>query len=496
MFRTCWGEADASPSLYRLLNLHTLKLITFLLFLLPLQAFAQDSIARSDAWQIIQAVHDTIAARHPFSFIGDNRARLKAGLADIRPQLDLLLASRPGDSLTYPDVIGLASPLQEVTECGHTMLRRKVSPGLKAALAEQRTTVRVIRVEDGRYVLLAPVAVGTDTLAKGLEVAAFEGRPLHELVSGLGVFYGVNDHSYQEGTNLIISRALDYYYQVAYGVQDTVSLTVRQAGKPLVYQVPLLRAPPKIAEKGKKKRKAKRTEMKIGFNEERTVAYLSVPTFRSDGFNRKEVRAAIREVNDAGVDKLIIDVRGNLGGSLGNTYFLYRLLAKQPFVRFESFESYSPDAKPTKFWYGVGERLAFGMQRDGDRYHRPRLKKPKKPLPKSQRFTGDLVVMINKTTFSAASLFGHYVQSNGRGELVGTVSGGSTLYSYGGRKTTYPIGPNGELFLRMMNYRLALPNPGAGNLTPDYLLPVTLEMILTAGDDRRHFAEELLINKR
>jgi len=472
-----------------------LKSILFLLLFVPQFLAAQDSIARSAAWTIVEAVHDTIAARHPFSFLGDNRAKLADALSRIKPRLDELLESRPGDSLTYSEVIGLAAPLQEVTECGHTMLRRKKSPKLKKALDARPPQIRTMMLEDGRYVLIMPLAVGEDTLAVGTEIVEYEGRPLPFLVEELSVFYGVNDHGFQEGVRSIIAQSIDYYFQSLHGPRDTVSISIAGSSEPINYRIPLLIEKNESSEKTESKTKNKYV-IKAEFNDERTVGYLNVPSFNDRSFRPKHVRKAIAEINAAGVDKLIIDVRGNLGGDLGNTNYLFRLLAREPFVRLEKFESYSPNAKPKNFFSRLANSLLFGLRHDGDRYHKPKYLKYTKPVAARHRFTGDVVVMINGSTFSAASLFAHYVQSYGRGELVGTVSGGSNRVSYGGRNKSYPIGPNGELFLRMMNFRLDLPNPGSGNLTPDHLLPATLEMLKTAGDDRRGFSEEVLLGKQ
>lgn len=103
-----------------------------------------------------------------------------------------------------------------------------------------------------------------------------------------------------------------------------------------------------------------------------------------------------------------------------------------------------------------------------------------------------MVVVINEMTFSGASLFAHFVKQWDRGELVGTVSGGSSRQTYGGTMHTHPVGPKGILSLTLPNYILKLPRPIPGNVSPDHEVINSRLSILKGEDVQLEMAKELL----
>ncbi|MEM1356612.1 MAG: S41 family peptidase, partial [Bacteroidota bacterium] len=102
------------------------------------------------------------------------------------------------------------------------------------------------------------------------------------------------------------------------------------------------------------------------------------------------------------------------------------------------------------------------------------------------------VVLINEMTFSGASLIAHYIKQSGRGELVGTTSGGSSRQTYGGTMHTHRLGPAGELTLTVPNYILKLPKPIPGNVAPDHEVIYSRENLLEGEDAQLQVAKMVL----
>jgi len=478
------------------------RLFPFFLFPFLLSTLAaQDSIARAEAWPIVVAVHDTLAALHPAAFLEDGRTRLNAELENIRPRLDDLLTGRPGDSLTYPEVIGLAAPLSDVLGCGHTFLRRRRTKALTARLNANKPVIHVLPVIGEGFLLVKDVALGAgDTLREGTRIRAVDGRPVGEVVDELTRFYGINDHGHPAAAQRLIALNLDYQIRKNYGPRDTIRLTVVEDGTERTRTVPLpkVEKEPKTGKK-KKTKKPRSKGLEVTFNEDRTVAYLEVSSFADRNYRKvnykKEVRKAIDAVNEADVDKLIVDVRSNLGGSIFNTIYLLRALALEPFAATESMESYSPIGRPKNFFAGFARSILFGQRRDGDHVYRKGLAKAFKPFPEKRRFTGDLAVLINSATFSAGTLFAHQVKVAGRGILVGDTSSGSARRTFGGGAKRYRIGTEGQLQLSFMNFAINMYKPAEANLEPTHPYVLTLEHMLTEKDDARAYAEKLLLGK-
>jgi len=472
----------------------------FLLFFLlsPLSVSAQDSIARTELVPILRAVHDTLANHHPFAFVANGKQELKETLTDILQQADSLLASRSGDSLAYPEVSGLAAPLQVTVGCGHTYLRRKSTADHKKRMNSVRSAISAFRVTDGSYVLNSKLATTKDSLERGTEILALNNRPIAPLVNSLSRFFGVNDHNYLPATAYIISSSLGYYYRNVYGHQDTLSVTVRTKAGDATHLVPLK---PLIRSKTKGKPKKKKTPpFSLTINEGKTGAHLRIVSFNGaswKGFKaNKEVAKIIAELREKDIDNLVIDLRGNLGGSLNRMRDIYRNFATEPFAAISKMESLSPDAKPNNPFHSLGTYLIGGRRRmPGGGYHRPRFYKEVKPLKEKKGYRGKLAVLINERTFSAATLFAHLVQATGRGELVGATSGGSTNQTYGGSFEDYPIGAAKQFDLHIPDYGIQPWRPQPGNLKPDHFVGYTAEDVAAGRDTRLEFAYELLEGK-
>lgn len=473
-----------------------MKLIPFIIFLLPTLAFAQHSIARSELIPILEAVHDTLSNHHPFAFVDDGKAKLETTLSGVLARADSLLAANPDDSLAYPVVIGLAEPLQATIGCGHTHLRRKSSPSVKKELNGVYSAVSTFLVADGRYVLNRKLATTKDSLARGTEVLAFEGRPITPLINSLAQFYGVNDHDYVPATAYIIAGNIDYYYRYMLGYKDTLSITVKLEDGVVIRQIP---PKPIVAPKRKEKPKPKAIKTPpfyLAFNEDKTVAHLRITSFNDaswKGFNAKRMTAnVVAGLRGKGIDKLVIDLRGNLGGNLRRMRNIYRYFATEPFATISKMESYSPDAKPNNPFHALGTYLIGGRRRMAGGYYKPGFYKEVKPL-KGNGYRGKLAVLINERTFSAATLFAHLVQATDRGELIGATSGGSTSQTYGGSFNDYPIGAGKQLALHLPDYGIQPWRPRPGNLKPDHLVSYAAEDIAAGRDVRLEFAYDLLL---
>jgi C-terminal processing protease CtpA/Prc len=141
------------------------------------------------------------------------------------------------------------------------------------------------------------------------------------------------------------------------------------------------------------------------------------------------LRAAIADLNVEGVDRLVIDLRGNIGGSLG----------------FSMLASYlCPDKRP------IGYSITPQSVRKG--YEKEKL--PRVPMPRSkpelmltmaefalrdksvvlltqglgrQAFHGRIVILVNEWTNSAGEMIASFAKENKLATLVGTKTAGNVL---------------------------------------------------------------------
>jgi C-terminal processing protease CtpA/Prc len=139
---------------------------------------------------------------------------------------------------------------------------------------------------------------------------------------------------------------------------------------------------------------------------------------------KKEIKKMFRKIKRTDLQKLVIDVSDNPGGLMGNTAYLYSFLAEAPFKICTRIETAFED-DPT-FQQFTNFQKVFGKQ--GIQLF-PKLSSAY-PLkdhvglkvfhPQKNAFQGEVVVVTNHLTNSAACVFSMLVKREGRGKIIGT----------------------------------------------------------------------------
>jgi C-terminal processing protease CtpA/Prc len=161
------------------------------------------------------------------------------------------------------------------------------------------------------------------------------------------------------------------------------------------------------------------------------IGVLRIPYFSGAAGMRfgAALAAAVGDLNARGVDRLIVDLRGNIGGSLG----------------FSMLASYMcPDRRP----------IGYSITPQGVRKGIDKEKLPRVPMPRTkpsllmtlaefalrdksvvlmtqglgrQPFQGRIAVLINEWTNSAGEMVASFAKENGLATLVGTKTAGNVL---------------------------------------------------------------------
>jgi hypothetical protein len=149
------------------------------------------------------------------------------------------------------------------------------------------------------------------------------------------------------------------------------------------------------------------------------AAWLRVPSFDVDddpGAFRRAVEAAFLQVRRAGVERLVVDVRGNTGGqSDAGAEIVRRFITRPVQLVARARERLNED---NNGWFG--HRGAPGTMREFDLSREGLIE----PLPEAKRYRGRVAVLIDELTYSAAILFATTMQDHGLARLVGHPTGG------------------------------------------------------------------------
>ncbi len=459
----------------------------------------QGKLATADLPGTLRALRDKLVEIHPF-------AGSPQGKVLVDSTLEVLLwrtggyeratGKKPPDSLLLADVIELAAPLQRVTRCGHLQLSPKLSKSQRRALAARPYSLWSFPLDDSTYLLLDSLVVGRDTFPPGSELLGVDGRRMPALVRQLSAFGGLNDEGYERAALALAARQLPFRYQKDFGPRDSISVLVRDSAnaEPVAgFTYPKVRA----RKRGKLTRTQRRERiLNLTPASGDSAWVLDVNSFSGRDYKRVNYRRTLKrmfaELGEAGVERLVIDLRSNGGGSLDRMTRLYSYVSPEAFSIVSEMRAYNKRSTGKDPFSKIGYYVIGNVRREDDHYVMRSSAKLRKPQSDDLRFDGELVVLVNEFTFSAAAMFAHFVQSSGRGKLVGRPSGGSRRVVYGGQILNYDIGPHDELQLRAPNWELRLANPAAGTVSPDVLVPVTRASFVSEDDEALNAAQRLL----
>ena len=176
------------------------------------------------------------------------------------------------------------------------------------------------------------------------------------------------------------------------------------------------------------------------------LAVLKIKLFM--GFNRKDYNAFLqeffKEVSEKGITNIILDVRGNWGGTPGPAIELYSYLISEP----------SP------FLGKVSHPLFFTARR---------------PVKPSQyRFTGNLYTLIDGADFSTTAQLLALLKHHRIGTLVGEEAGGGVICTDSSREITLR-NTGVRLYSSSRPYEAAAPSlVGGRGIMPDIEVKLTL----------------------
>ncbi|TXF78919.1 S41 family peptidase [Chryseobacterium sp.] len=243
-----------------------------------------------------------------------------------------------------------------------------------------------------------------------------------------------------------------------------------------------------------------------------TVAYMKIKTF-SGTFSKKFYKESFATLKNSPAKYLIIDMRDNLGGSLSEINNLYSYLVNEKFTfindieitkrssmfqanYFSEFPAVStPIAVLGYPFYLIG--TAVSTKKVGDRFYLRNngvfaLKKPK-----DNNFKGKIYVLINGSSFSAASILPAKLKGDKRAFLVGEETGGANDGTVAGRYSTKKL-PNSRLYLpiglMLIQPHIEFTDTKKGVLPDQEILPTT-QQILEKKDVQLEWIMEDIKNK-
>ena len=389
-------------------------------------------LSRAEALQDLDYLEENIRAIHPEPFNRISEAgfrahmrRIRASIADPTPRKDL--------SLCVAEVLALIgdahtnhSPLRDYSV--YLRSEGKQFP-LLLNYASGKTRVRGFR---------GPGPHGR--IARGDTVESINGRLVTDYLDQWTKYAsGETDEKRKWG----LADGFNLYFWAVEGQVDAFEIALRDA-KGIRYTERLTAPPFKVGARAKKRSSTTQRGSRFRFYSDGQVCLFKVPSFMIERAQFKGVLDDLfSKMRDNRTSTLIVDVRGNQGGSSGRPKELLRRAADKPFQHGRKKWRYSRAYERAMLIHGyriagvpswllldrwvrlhsVSPSFAPDFDtwtRDGEYYTSPGV-----PIePRKDAWQGSLVVVTDHWTGSAAVGLAAMVKDNGLGLIVGKETGG------------------------------------------------------------------------
>ncbi|HLF65393.1 MAG TPA: S41 family peptidase [Saprospiraceae bacterium] len=440
-----------------------------------------------------------IIEAHPSPYRKISESALQAMIDSTAELLD-----RPMDIVAF---YKLVSPIYATLRDGHTSVR--IAHHWLTSYYKRKGIFPFSIFFNHENVLYLIQNFGPDsTITPGAQVLALNGVTVDSFLTYVSRYISYESEAFRNG---IITEQFDLYLLLAFGEIDEISITY-QTDQTHMHTLQFMSY-------GGWKKARDDEEVRIdhliekGEPYEYTLLTKGIGLLKIHSFaisNRQSfdlfLDKVFRKVNTDDVHSLIIDVRGNTGGATyGVADLVHRLTTKSFKVTAlsemkvsKSFRDYFQDMAPGvnfyRVWpihaqhsFSIGELFRKDVGEyivEGDSH---------KESPKNiyQRFTGDLYLLTDERSFSAATSLAAIFRCYQLGFIVGTPTGGTRVFH---ANNMYKELFSGELLCSMATTRIYTPcfTDDEDTIVPDITVNPTIFNLLSGRDAALDYTVHLI----
>ena len=398
------------------------------------------------------------------------------------------------EEMNLKDYYGLLQRFYAGIRCGHSWMSMPYTWRKPLDEGPYRIPLNFY-VESDRMVVYRDLT-NDQYIREGQEVVSINGIKTRELIDTL-IQYTPTDGYARTRQIRILASNFSRYYQVHYGMDSIFNVVLDLEGNQENYS--LIGISDEEANKRSIDRygKVEHAKQALEYKKLATkVGYIRINSFDKESIKSDKqkykpfLKKTFEEIRHSGINKLIIDLRGNGGGEDHYGATLAKYLFKEPFDYYLRMEAITKKFRHNEYSYQKGfNTLSKILKKDKNKqgtYTFNFSRQIKKQKPVKSPFTGKVIVLIDGGTFSAATEVASILHSNQRATFIGDETGGG----YYGNNSAMMYGiqlPNSKInyYLPVIRYYLAVdhaPFIGRG-LIPDISLPQTYEDYMTPNDE-------------
>lgn len=415
------------------------------------------------------------------------------------------------DSMTETGFRTVLSYVVSKIRCGHTTIRPS-KPYSRATRRSSRFFPFVLKLWPDTAVLTFNLHKEDSVLKRGAVITAIDGKPMQQIVDTFFQHLSADGynltHKYQSLSN---RGAFGAAYTTIYGPKTVYKVSyIDSAGRQKTANVPLYRVRRDSTDKNQKERQLSRREARkqrleynrnLQFDTALNMALMDLTTFTRGYRLPRFYRSSFRTLRKQGVENLVIDLRGNGGGSITNSNLLTKYIASGPFKIADSLYALKRGSRYAKYRQNRLSNWLFMVfftdrKRDG-RYHFGYFERHWFKPKRKNHFNGTVYILTGGNTFSASTLFTQAVKHQDNVIVTGEETGGG---AYGNNAWLIPdvTLPHTRVRFRLPLFRLVvdkdLPKDGRGIMPEVEVLP-TIDAIRRNVDFKKEKVIEMIREK-
>ena len=410
----------------------------------------------------------------------------------------------------------IIAPLTNKIHCGHTSFGRSKKYNSWAADKKFPSFPLFLKCWNDTLAVTSNLNRKDAVLKRGTLITSINGIKNAELIN---IMFGyLTEDGYASNVNYLrLSNNFPYYHRNIFGISKNYAVTyIDSSGSEQRINIPVFdfssdsskkikpTTPVKKEVPNKKETRQKKLldARSLAVDTANNTAIITLNTF-SSGSLRTFFRQIFRYIKKAGIDNVVLDIRSNGGGRIRLSTLLTKYVSRVNFkvadTAFAVTKSLRPYSKNIKgsFINNLGLFLLIKKNKDG-LYHFGHWERKSYKQKTTNHYTGNLYVLINGNTFSAASLFSNAVKAQPGIVLVGEETGGGW---HGNNGILIPdiVLPNTHLKVRLPLFRLVqykhVPKDGRG-VGPDIYIGTNYDALLKGIDYKMKVVMEMIRNKQ